>query len=109
MHLVEFAKAAGGASACVRIRAYVCWGLGDRYVSLEGRVLLWARVGMVMVMVTVSEFFCCFLLVSFLLFLGFFFSCVCGSAPNMESGYSRVPACGSLSVSRMVLMFLVDM
>ena len=47
--------------------------------------------------------------VSFLLFLVFFFSCVCSSAPNMESGYSRVPAHGSLSVSRMVLLFLVDM
>ena len=56
---------------------------------------------------------CIFLLVSvvsFLLFLVFFFSCVCGSAPNMESGYSRVPAHGSLSVSQMmVLLFLVDM
>ena len=30
VHLVEFAKAAGGASAGVRIRAYVCGGLGGR-------------------------------------------------------------------------------
>ena len=44
VHLVEFAKAAGGASACVRIRAYACGDLGGQYVSLEGRVLLWARV-----------------------------------------------------------------
>ena len=107
MHLVEFAKASGGASACVRIRAYACGGLGGRYVCLEGLVLLWARVcgdgdgdG--------ECIFLC-LAVSFLLFLGFFFSCVCSSAPNMESGYSRVPAHGSLSVSRMMVLFLVDM
>ena len=106
VHLVEFAKVSGGASAGVRIRAYVCGGSwGSVYVSLEGRVLLLARVWMVMV----SVFFCLFLLFLFFFFWVSFFSCVCSSAPNMESGYSRVPACGSLSVSQMVVVFVVDM